>query len=61
MNASDPSKSKKEDCEVPEYEDATHDAVFGEITEEGPNYRNVCTGNESTLISYGPRCSDTQF
>jgi hypothetical protein len=19
-----------------------HDAVFGEITEEGPNYRNVC-------------------
>jgi hypothetical protein len=20
----------------------THDAVFGEITEEGPNYRNVC-------------------
>lgn len=20
----------------------THDAVFGEITEDGPNYRNVC-------------------
>jgi hypothetical protein len=23
--------------------DANHDCVFGEITEEGPNYRNVCT------------------
>ncbi|PLB53816.1 putative amino acid transporter [Aspergillus steynii IBT 23096] len=41
MNPSDPSKSKKEDPEIPPYEDATHDAVFGEITEEGPNYRNV--------------------
>ena len=23
----------------------SHDAVFGEITEEGPNYRNVGTSN----------------
>jgi len=22
--------------------EAQHDAVFGEITEEGPNYRDVC-------------------
>ncbi|KAH8433006.1 uncharacterized protein LDX57_010642 [Aspergillus melleus] len=41
MTTTDPSKSKKEDPEIPGYEDATHDAVFGEITEEGPNYRNV--------------------
>ena len=24
------------------WEEVTHDAVFGEISEEGPNYRNVC-------------------
>ena len=24
-------------------DDVTHDPVFGEITEEGPNYRNVRT------------------
>lgn len=23
--------------------DVTHDAVFGEINEDGPNYRGVCT------------------
>lgn len=23
------------------YEDTAHDAVFGEITEDGPNYRDV--------------------
>ena len=23
------------------WEEVTHDAVFGEISEEGPNYRNV--------------------
>jgi hypothetical protein len=24
------------------YQDPKHDPVFGEISEEGPNYRNVC-------------------
>lgn len=31
---------------VPSYRgevlEGSHDAVFGEITEDGPNYRNVC-------------------
>lgn len=31
--------AKKEDLEG--HEDQTQDAVFGEITEEGPNYRSV--------------------
>lgn len=31
--------TKKEDLES--HEDQTQDAVFGEITEEGPNYRSV--------------------
>lgn len=26
---------------VPESQAIRHDAVFGEVTEEGPNYRNV--------------------
>lgn len=26
-----------------EVQNITTDAVFGEITEDGPNYRNVCT------------------
>lgn len=39
------------------WEEVTHDAVFGEISEEGPNYRNVCIGtihrctHSSKLIS----------
>jgi hypothetical protein len=44
---------KKEDLEQPATEPSqaigvyhdpsvNHDAVFGEITEEGPNYRDVC-------------------
>lgn len=28
--------------EVQDTETPTYDAVFGEITEDGPNYRNVC-------------------
>lgn len=28
--------------EVQDTETPTYDAVFGEITEGGPNYRNVC-------------------
>lgn len=24
-------------------QDVTHDAVFGEINEDGPDYRSVCT------------------
>lgn len=27
-----------------------HDAVFGEITEEGPNYRNVCKIRKQVLL-----------
>lgn len=32
-----------EDVRVGEtVEETEHDAVFGEITKDGPNYRNVC-------------------
>lgn len=42
--------TKEKDAECPvfpetkpaEVQNITTDAVFGEITEEGPNYRNVC-------------------
>lgn len=27
--------------DLPKIEDNTHDAVFGEISEDGPNYRDV--------------------
>lgn len=30
------------DLKVEDGQSHVHDAVFGEITEEGPNYRNVC-------------------
>lgn len=30
--------------QVTEGQNTTHDAVFGEISEDGPNYRNVCAG-----------------
>lgn len=29
----------------------TNDAVFGEITEEGPNYRNVCTSQATFKLN----------
>lgn len=29
----------------------THDAVFGEITEDGPNYRNVCILQEILTLA----------
>lgn len=39
-------KHEKSLSPVPSHEgqvlEGQHDAVFGEITEEGPNYRNVC-------------------
>ncbi|KAE8144557.1 putative amino acid transporter [Aspergillus avenaceus] len=34
-------KTKEDPNEAPQEQDLTHDAVFGEITDEGPNYRNV--------------------
>lgn len=42
--------TKEKDAELPAFPDPkpaevqniTTDAVFGEITEDGPNYRNVC-------------------
>lgn len=37
-------KDSKDDLEG--HEDQTQDAVFGEITEEGPNYRNVRTSTQ---------------
>lgn len=35
---------------VPSHIEATHDDVFGEITEDGPNYRNVHT--TTPMIQY---------
>lgn len=33
----------KDDIDLKDIQDdPNHDFVFGEITEEGPNYRNVC-------------------
>lgn len=33
-----------------EAQDIHHDAVFGEVTEEGPNYRNVSVSSFSLLM-----------
>ena len=40
-----PSAGKKD-----EYEPQNHDAVFGEITEEGPDYRSVRTPRSVTMF-----------
>jgi hypothetical protein len=32
---------KEEHDTVPSHVEATHDDVFGEVTEDGPNFRNV--------------------
>lgn len=31
--------------------EGSHDAVFGEITEDGPNYRNVCSSCRRLCIA----------
>lgn len=42
MDMSEENKTTKDDLgDLPSVDDPTYDAVFGEITEEGPNYRNV--------------------
>lgn len=44
MEVSEVPQSKDEiDLKKESQNDPNHDFVFGEITEEGPNYRNVCT------------------
>lgn len=35
-------KPKEDLAELGGKDDQTEDVVFGEITEEGPNYRSVC-------------------
>lgn len=35
------SMSSDGEAGVPESQEIRHDAVFGEVTEKGPNYRNV--------------------
>ena len=36
-----PTDETKDDPAIKPTQNTTHDVVFGEITEEGPNYRNV--------------------
>lgn len=43
MDVIAPAPSYMQHGEVLEHSPTTHDAVFGEITEGGPNYRNVRT------------------
>lgn len=38
------SPETKDDLAIKPTETATNDVVFGTITEDGPNYRNVRTG-----------------
>lgn len=49
-----PEKHQKSLSPVPSHDgqvlEGQHDAVFGEITEAGPNYRSVCPGH--FLICY---------
>lgn len=45
MDDSNPPE-KKNDLEAT----PSHDAVFGEITEEGPNYRSVCSVAKYTCM-----------
>ena len=53
MDMSEANKTTKDDLgDLPSVDDPTHDAVFGEITEEGPNYRNVHTSQ--TTPAYSP-------
>lgn len=49
---SDPRPSKNNDLEMTVQDGPTHDGVFGEITDQGPNYRNV--RGEQTLIRILP-------
>lgn len=44
-----PENMDTKDLECP---DTTTDAVFGEITEEGPNYRSVSEFNLRRLVSW---------
>lgn len=48
MELSEEPQSKDEIDLKESQNDANHDFVFGEITEEGPNYRNVCTTSQTT-------------
>ena len=53
MDMSEANKTTKDDLgDLPSVDDPTHDAVFGEITEEGPNYRNVHISR--TTLAYTP-------
>lgn len=53
MDMSEENKTTKDDLgDLPSVDDPTYDAVFGEITEEGPNYRNVHTSQ--TTHAYNP-------
>lgn len=53
MDMSEENKTTKDGLgDLPSVDDPTHDAVFGEITEEGPNYRNVHTSR--TILAYTP-------
>lgn len=62
MSALKEKKYEREDDSLPEYEEAENadleqDAVFGEITGDGPNYRNVrpshtCPKGEQPATSF---------
>lgn len=46
----EPQIESKDEIDLKESQnDANQDLVFGEITEEGPNYRNVCTDSSNHL------------
>lgn len=49
LNSNMPENMDTKDLECP---DTTTDAVFGEITEEGPNYRSVSEFNLRRLVSW---------
>lgn len=43
---------------VPSHLNITHDDVFGELTEDGPNYRNV---HRAQLIIHGRKKANQYF